>query len=163
MLLFFFHWVSLGFLHCSWHVFWLFSFLVLFIFTGGLQKTKFLATIPRVGMLPSASIPNCTEVKTDNCEEESTIDPTPSQAGKGGLTSSGQRTRRVLGFNTPKPVRSWTSMLRMISWLLELSQRPCSLEFDHPDPCEVIRRMLAGAVLHKEWHMHTLNQSNSCT
>ena len=28
-----------------------FSFLVLFIFTGGLQKTKFLATIPRVEMV----------------------------------------------------------------------------------------------------------------
>ena len=37
-------------LHCSWHVFWFFSFLVLFIFTGGLQKTKLFATIPRVEM-----------------------------------------------------------------------------------------------------------------
>ena len=37
-------------LHCSWHVFGFFSFLVLFIFTGGLQKTKFFATIPRVEM-----------------------------------------------------------------------------------------------------------------
>ena len=38
-------------LHCSWHVFSFFSyFLVLFIFTGGLQKTKFFATIPRVEM-----------------------------------------------------------------------------------------------------------------
>ena len=26
-------------LHCSWHAFWFFSFLVLLIFTGGLQKT----------------------------------------------------------------------------------------------------------------------------
>ena len=29
-------------LHCSWHVFWFFSLLVLFIFTGGLQNTSFL-------------------------------------------------------------------------------------------------------------------------
>ena len=36
------------FLHCSWYVFWVFSFLVLFIFTGGLQKKQFFATIPRV-------------------------------------------------------------------------------------------------------------------
>ena len=27
---------------CSWHVLWFVSFLVLFIFTGGLQKTQFL-------------------------------------------------------------------------------------------------------------------------
>ena len=40
----------LPFLRCSWHVFWFFRFLVLFIFTGGLQKTKFFATIPRVEM-----------------------------------------------------------------------------------------------------------------
>ena len=32
-------------------VFWFFSFLVLFIFTGGLQKTKFFVTIPRVEMI----------------------------------------------------------------------------------------------------------------
>ena len=31
-------------------MFFVFSFLVLFIFTGGLQKTKFFATIPRVDM-----------------------------------------------------------------------------------------------------------------
>ena len=37
-------------LHCSWRVFWFFSFLVLFIFTGGLQKPQFLATIPRLEM-----------------------------------------------------------------------------------------------------------------
>ena len=36
-------------LHCSWHDFGFFSFLVLFIFTGGLQK-QFFATIPRVEM-----------------------------------------------------------------------------------------------------------------
>ena len=40
-----------GCLHCSWRAFWLFSLLVPFIFTGGLQKTKFFATIPRVEML----------------------------------------------------------------------------------------------------------------
>ena len=33
---------DVAFLRCSWHVFWFFSFLVLFIFTGGLQKTFFL-------------------------------------------------------------------------------------------------------------------------
>ena len=33
-------------LHCSWII-----FLVLFIFTGGLQKTTFFATIPRVEMI----------------------------------------------------------------------------------------------------------------
>ena len=38
-----------SFLHCSWHVFWFFRCLVLFIFTVGLQE-KFLATIPRVEM-----------------------------------------------------------------------------------------------------------------
>ena len=38
-----------GNLHCSWHLFlFLFSLLVLFKFTGGLQKAKFIATIPRL-------------------------------------------------------------------------------------------------------------------
>ena len=37
-----------GFLRCSWPVVRFFSFLVLFIFTGGLQQTKFL--LPRVEM-----------------------------------------------------------------------------------------------------------------
>ena len=38
------------YLRCSWQVFWSLSFLVLFIFPGGLQTTKFFATIPRVEM-----------------------------------------------------------------------------------------------------------------
>ena len=46
-------------LHCSWHVVWIFSFLVLFIFTGGLQKTKCLATIPRVEMDSILRTPSC--------------------------------------------------------------------------------------------------------
>ena len=37
-----------GNLRCSWLMF--FGFWVLFIFTGGLQKTKFFATIPGVEM-----------------------------------------------------------------------------------------------------------------
>ena len=41
----------LPWLHCSWHVVSFFSFLVLFIFSGGLQKTKFFATIARVEMM----------------------------------------------------------------------------------------------------------------
>ena len=43
--------IALGLSSLFLACFLVFSFLVLFIFTGGLQKTKFLATIPRVEML----------------------------------------------------------------------------------------------------------------
>ena len=44
--------LHLPYLHCSWHVFWVFSFLVLFIFYWGSAKNiQFFATIPRVDMM----------------------------------------------------------------------------------------------------------------